>query len=106
MALATATPDAAPSLRMVLNKGFDERGLVFYTNYGSRKGAELEANPHAALLFHWPELGRQVRIEGEVARVSARRDRGLRPQPLARQPAERAGVAPEPPGGEPRVARA
>lgn len=70
MALATATPAAGPSLRMVLNKGFDERGLVFYTNYGSRKGAELEANPHAALLFHWPELGRQVRIEGAVARVA------------------------------------
>jgi pyridoxamine 5'-phosphate oxidase len=70
MALATATPAAAPSLRMVLNKGFDERGLVFYTNYGSRKGGELEANPHAALLFHWPELGRQVRIEGAVARVA------------------------------------
>jgi pyridoxamine 5'-phosphate oxidase len=70
MALATASPDGAPSARMVLNKGFDERGFVFYTNYGSRKGDELQANPRAALLFHWPELGRQVRIEGPVTRVA------------------------------------
>ncbi|HYN52391.1 MAG TPA: pyridoxamine 5'-phosphate oxidase [Thermoleophilaceae bacterium] len=70
MALATATPAGAPSIRMVLNKGFDELGLVFFTNYASRKGLELELNPHAALLFHWPELGRQVRAEGAVARVS------------------------------------
>jgi pyridoxamine 5'-phosphate oxidase len=70
MALATASPEGAPSARMVLNKGFDERGFVFYTNYASRKGDELEANPRAALLFHWPELGRQVRIEGPVSRVS------------------------------------
>jgi len=70
MALATATPGGAPSLRMVLNKGFDELGLVFFSNYGSRKGGELDANPQAALLFHWPELGRQVRIEGAVSRVS------------------------------------
>jgi pyridoxamine 5'-phosphate oxidase len=69
VALATATPDGAPSVRMVLNKGFDERGLAFYTNYGSRKADELERNPRAALLFHWPELGRQVRIEGPVSRV-------------------------------------
>ena len=69
MALATATPDGAPSARMVLMKGFDERGLTFFTNYASRKGTELEANPRAALLFHWPELGRQVRIEGPVTRV-------------------------------------
>lgn len=70
MALATATPAGAPSLRMVLNKGFDERGLVFFSNYASRKGGELDANPRAALLFHWPELGRQVRIEGVASRVS------------------------------------
>jgi pyridoxamine 5'-phosphate oxidase len=54
---------------MVLAKGFDERGISFFTNYGSRKAADLEANPRAALLFHWPELGRQVRVEGSVARV-------------------------------------
>jgi pyridoxamine 5'-phosphate oxidase len=68
-ALATAGPDGRPSVRMVLIKGFDERGIVFFTNYGSRKGGELEANPHAALLFHWPALGRQIRIEGGVSRV-------------------------------------
>jgi pyridoxamine 5'-phosphate oxidase len=67
--VATATPDGRPSARMVLVKGFDAEGLVFFTNYGSRKAAELEANPRAALLFHWPELGRQVRIEGTVART-------------------------------------
>ncbi len=69
VALATATPDGAPSARMVLMKGFDGRGLSFFTNYDSRKAGELEANPQAALLFHWPELGRQVRIEGAVSRV-------------------------------------
>jgi pyridoxamine 5'-phosphate oxidase len=68
-ALATAGPDCRPSLRMVLTKGLDEQGVVFFTNYGSRKAGELEANPHAALLFHWPVLGRQVRIEGGVSRV-------------------------------------
>ncbi len=70
MALATADPSGAPSVRMVLLKGFDERGFVFHTNYGSRKGRELEANPRAALLFHWRELGRQVRIEGTAERTS------------------------------------
>ena len=69
MALATAAPDGAPSVRMVLMKGFDDRGFTVFTNYASRKGAELEANPRAALLFHWPELGRQVRAEGPVSRV-------------------------------------
>ncbi len=69
MAVATATREGAPSVRMVLLKGFDERGLVFFTNYSSRKGEELERNPRAALLFNWPELGRQVRIEGPVSRV-------------------------------------
>jgi pyridoxamine 5'-phosphate oxidase len=71
MALATATPDAAPSVRMVLLKGADERGLFFYSHHTSRKGRELEANPQAALLFHWSPLGRQVRVEGRVERVSA-----------------------------------
>jgi pyridoxamine 5'-phosphate oxidase len=69
MALATATPDGSPSLRMVLLKAFDERGFAFFTNFASRKGTELAANPRAALLFHWKELGRQVRIEGPVTRV-------------------------------------
>jgi pyridoxamine 5'-phosphate oxidase len=70
VALATATPAGAPSVRMVLSKGVDGRGVAFFTNYGSRKASELDANPRAALLFHWPELDRQVRIEGAVERVS------------------------------------
>ena len=69
-AVATASPGGAPSVRIVLVKRFDERGFVFYSNYQSRKGAELAANPHAALMFHWDVLGRQVRIEGEVERTS------------------------------------
>jgi len=69
MALATAAPNGSPSVRMVLLKGFDERGLVFHTHYASRKGRELEANPRAALLFHWSPLGRQVRVEGHVERL-------------------------------------
>lgn len=67
--LATATPDGAPSLRMVLLKGADERGLTFFSNYDSRKGAELAANPRAALLAHWAGSGRQVRVEGAVTRL-------------------------------------
>jgi pyridoxamine 5'-phosphate oxidase len=70
MTLATATPDGRPSARMVLLRGFDERGFCFYTNYESRKGAELAANPRAALVFWWGELERQVRIEGPVAPTS------------------------------------
>jgi pyridoxamine 5'-phosphate oxidase len=70
MALATATPDGRPSVRMVLLKGHDERGFVFYTNSESRKGEELAANGRAALLFHWKSLRRQVRIEGPVASVA------------------------------------
>jgi pyridoxamine 5'-phosphate oxidase len=69
MAVATATADGAPSARMVLLKGVDHRGLVFFTNYSSRKGADLGKNPRAALLFHWQPLGRQVRVEGAVSRV-------------------------------------
>ena len=60
VAVATATSDGAPSVRMVLLKGVDGRGLVFFTNYSSRKGRELEGNGRAALLFHWPAVGRQV----------------------------------------------
>ena len=70
VAFATASADGAPSVRMVLLKNADERGFVFHSNYESRKGRELAANPQAALLFHWRELGRQVRIEGTVDRVS------------------------------------
>jgi pyridoxamine 5'-phosphate oxidase len=71
MALATAALDGAPSVRMVLLKGADADGFVFFTGYGSRKGGELAANPRAALLFYWDPLGRQVRVEGGVERVSA-----------------------------------
>jgi len=70
LAVATATPAGVPSARMVLLKGFDEDGFVFFTNYSSRKGGELERNPRAALLFHWPVLARQVRVEGPVSRVT------------------------------------
>ena len=70
MTLATATPDGRPSARMVLLRGFDQRGFCFYTNYQSRKGDELAANPRAALVFWWDKLERQGRIEGRVERTS------------------------------------
>jgi pyridoxamine 5'-phosphate oxidase len=70
MTLATADREGRPSARVVLLKGLDERGLVFYTNYDSRKGQELAENPRAALVFYWPALDRQVRIEGTVERTS------------------------------------
>jgi pyridoxamine 5'-phosphate oxidase len=70
MTLATATADGVPSARVVLLKGFDERGFVFFTDYRSRKAWELEANPRAALVFYWGELERQVRITGVVQRTS------------------------------------
>ena len=69
MVLATATPEGRPSARMVLLKGVDERGFIFYTNYESRKAMEIRANPRAALVFHWAELERQVRVTGPVMRV-------------------------------------
>lgn len=69
MTLATATKDGLPSARVVLLKGFDADGFVFYTNYGSQKGRELAENPQAAVNFFWPELERQVRISGVVAKV-------------------------------------
>jgi pyridoxamine 5'-phosphate oxidase len=71
MTLSTATPDGRPSARVVLLRGFDARGFCFFTNYESRKGRELTANPHAALTFHWATLERQVRIEGRVERTTA-----------------------------------
>ena len=69
MTLATASADGVPSARMVLLRGLDDRGAVFYTNAASRKGRELLENPRAALVFHWEPLGRQVRLEGHVERV-------------------------------------
>jgi pyridoxamine 5'-phosphate oxidase len=71
VSLATATADGRPSARIVLLRGYDDRGFTFFTNYESRKGRELESNPFAALLFFWAELERQVRVEGRVERVSA-----------------------------------
>ncbi|HKM55721.1 MAG TPA: pyridoxamine 5'-phosphate oxidase [Isosphaeraceae bacterium] len=71
MTLATATPEGRPSARIVLLRGYDERGFTYFTSYDSRKGRELHSNPHAALVFHWHELERQVRIEGQALRVSA-----------------------------------
>ncbi len=71
IALATATPDGAPAVRFVLLRGVDARGFRFYTNYRSRKGRELAANPRAAMTVYWPALGRQVRIEGAVEPTSA-----------------------------------
>lgn len=70
MSLATATREARPSVRIVLLKGFDELGFRFFTNYTSRKGRELDENPYASLCFFWPELERQVRLEGEVKKLS------------------------------------
>ena len=69
VALATASADGSPSVRMVLLKGFDERGFVFYTNLASRKGDEISANPGAALCFHWKSTRKQVRVEGTVVPV-------------------------------------
>lgn len=71
MILATATRSGKPSARVVLLKGVDQRGFVFYTNYGSRKGRELRENPRAALVFYWAPLNRQVRVTGSVSKVSA-----------------------------------
>ena len=85
-ALATAAADSSPSLRMVLVKGFDERGFVFFSNYASMKGRELAINPRAALLFYWDSLGRQVRVTGPVERTSsAESDAYVRSRPRASQ---------------------
>lgn len=84
MTLATASVDGTPSARTVLLKGYDDDGFAFYTNYDSRKGRELAANPRAALLFFWAELERQIRIEGTVERVAAAEsDEYYRSRPLA-----------------------
>jgi len=72
MTLATATRSGRPSARTLLLRTFDNSGLVFYTNYSGRKGKELAENPQAALVFYWPRLGRQIRVEGRVSKISAR----------------------------------
>jgi pyridoxamine 5'-phosphate oxidase len=97
LAVATADERGAPSVRMVLLKGYDERGFVFFTGYGSQKGRELAANPRAALLFYWDPLGRQVRIEGTIARVSQEEnERYFRSRPRASQIAALASHQSEP----------
>ena len=106
MTVATATPDGRPSARMLLIKGVDERGFVFFTNYESRKGQELAGNPYAALVFYWAELERQVRIEGAVERVSPAESRCLLPQPAAGQPAGRSSLTSKPGARQPRRAGA
>jgi pyridoxamine 5'-phosphate oxidase len=86
MTLATATPDGRPSARVVLLKGFDERGFVFFTSYESQKGRELSANPLAALVCYWVELERQVRINGGVSKVSGEESEAyFRSRPLGSQ---------------------
>lgn len=97
--LATASPDGAPSARIVLLRGVDAEGFVFFTNRRSRKGNELAANPRAALVFHWWDLGRQVRIEGVVEEVSeAESDEYWRTRPRASQVAAWASPQSEPLG--------
>jgi pyridoxamine 5'-phosphate oxidase len=86
MSLATATADARPFVRIVLLKGFDQDGFVFFTNYESQKGQQLEANPHAALVFYWIELDRQIRINGRVKRTSHdESERYFHSRPMASQ---------------------
>lgn len=86
MTLATATSEGRPSARVILLKSFDAAGFVFFTNYDSRKGRELAANPYAALVFYWPYLDRQVRIEGRCLRLEdAESDAYFRTRPLGSQ---------------------
>jgi pyridoxamine 5'-phosphate oxidase len=86
MTLATSTRTGEPSARMVLLRGFDERGFGFFTNYDSQKGSELAENPRAALVIYWPRLGRQVRMSGAVVRQSAEESSAyFHQRPLASQ---------------------
>ena len=105
MALATSTPDGRPSARMVLLKGVEAGGFVFYTNYDSRKAGEIEGTQRAALLFYWPTFERQVRVEGEVTRVPAAESDAYSRRAAPREPVERRGVAAEPSGCGARGAR-
>jgi pyridoxamine 5'-phosphate oxidase len=86
MTLATALPDGTPSARIVLLRGFDERGFAFYTNYQSRKGEELAQNPRAALVLYWGAFQRQIRVEGRVEKTSAQEsDTYFHARPLGHQ---------------------
>ncbi len=99
VALATATEQGAPSVRMVLLKGADERGFVFHSSYEGRKAQELATNPRAALLFYWREPGRQVRVEGDVERVEqAESEAYFRTRPRGGQLAAWASTQSEPIG--------
>ena len=104
MTLATASAAGAPSARIVLLKGFDDRGFVFFTDYRSRKGTELEANPRAALVFYWGELERQVRITGTVRADHLRGVTSVFRVAPAEQPAGGMGVTAEPGHSVSRVA--
>ena len=95
MALATATRDGRPSVRIVLNRGVSRGGFVFYTNYNSRKAAELADNPRAAFVFHWPKLERQLRVEGRVQQTDAPRIGAVFSDAPAREPPQRMGIAAE-----------
>jgi pyridoxamine 5'-phosphate oxidase len=100
MAVATATSDGAPSVRMLLLKEADERGFAFFTGYESRKARELTANPRAALLFYWDPLGRQVRVEGPVERLAdAESDAYFATRPPGAQAAARGSRQGEPVAG-------
>ena len=100
MSLATVGDNGRPSSRIVLIKGYDSRGLVWYTSYGSRKGRELQQNSHAALLFHWVELERQVRIEGRVEMIAeTESDAYFNSRPLGSRLGAIASAQSEPIGG-------
>ena len=101
MALATVDADGLPNVRMVLLKGVDENGFVFYTNTESNKGRELLGQPKAAIVLHWKSLRRQIRARGPVTLVSDARGRRLFPEPPARQPHRRLGEPAIAAAGEP-----
>ena len=100
-ALATATPDGRPSVRMVLVRGIDDRGVAFYTNRESRKGRELTANPFAAIAVHWHALQRQIRLEGAIEVLPEAESDAYFASREPRQPDRRVGVRPEPPDPRP-----
>ncbi len=94
MVVTTVSGEGRPSTRLVLLKGIDERGFVFYTNYGSRKAQDIEANPAVSLLFPWHDLQRQVRVEGTASRVSQEDSEAYFALPAARVAARRLGISP------------
>jgi len=101
MHLVTATPDGKPSGRVVLLKGFDERGFIFYTNYSSRKSHEIESNGYAAITFLWLELYKQVRVEGTIHRIPPIEVHPLLQQSSKGKPDQRLGILAKPTGKQP-----